>query len=71
MRLFSAATAAVICAFTSGCAALAFSPSVAGTDVSNVSSAKQWLKQLLIESLWSFALLRDGIYAHQCITHDG
>ncbi|ENG54855.1 hypothetical protein ECP030529315_0761 [Escherichia coli p0305293.15] len=50
----------VICAFTSGCAALAFSPSVAGT-TSVTSAAKQWLKQLLIESLWSFALLRDGI----------
>ncbi len=64
MRLFSAATAAVICAFTSGCAALAFSPSFVGLHGGDVSLAKQWLKQLLIESLWSFALLRDGIYVH-------
>ncbi|MGE2609887.1 hypothetical protein ACPSXX_28280 [Escherichia coli] len=47
MRLFSAATAAVICAFTSGCAALAFLPSVAGT--TSVTSACEAVAETVVD----------------------
>ena len=47
MRLFSAATAAVICAFTSGCAALAFSPSFAGSTV--VTSACEAVAETVVD----------------------